>query len=209
MRLVVLLLLSIFTVAGQADEQAMQRFNHLSADPELRAQAYSAAQERIRFCVHCHGVDGNSTRERIPNLAAQNPVYLFNSFEKFASGERTDYVMSELAKVLTLEDRVNIAIYFEQQKVKPHKLAVDPQLFERGQLLFAQTCVACHGSYAQGKEDMPRLAGQPATYVTKALTRFRDRDPSRAGSVMMAVAQNLSDQDISALAAYLQTLETP
>ena len=37
-----------------------------------------------------------------------------------------------------------------------------------------------------------------------ALTRFRDKDPSRAGSVMMSIAANFTDADIASLAAYLQ-----
>ena len=209
MRLIVLLFTSCLAFAAHANQEALELFNRLNADPALRQQAYAAAQERIRFCVHCHGENGNSTRERIPNLAQQNPVYLFNSFEKFASGERTEYVMSQLAKNLTLEERVNIAIYFGQQRVLPHAEPVDEALRAQGEAMFARTCIACHGAQAQGKEDMPRLAGQPATYVRKALTRFRDKDPSRAGSVMMAVAEKFSDQEIAALAAYVQTLATP
>lgn len=209
MRVTVLLLSSLLAFAAHASEEAVERFNRLNADPALREQAYSAAQDRIRFCVHCHGENGNSKRERIPNLASQNPMYLFNSFEKFASGERTDYVMSQLAKNLTLEDRVNVAIYFGQQKVLPHAGPVDEALRRDGEAMFARTCVACHGAHAQGQEDMPRLAGQPSTYVRKALTRFRDKDPSRAGSVMMGVAEQLSDREIEALATYVQSLDTP
>lgn len=209
MRILAVVLSSCLAFAAQASEEAMERFTRLNADPALRQQAYAAAQERISFCVHCHGDNGNSKRQHIPNLAEQNPVYLFNSFEKFASGERSDYVMSQLAKNLTLEDRVNVAIYFGQQKVVAHAEPVDEALRAQGEAMFARTCVACHGAQAQGKEDMPRLAGQPAAYVRKALTRFRDKDPSRAGSLMMAVAENLSDQDIEALASYVQTLATP
>ena len=54
---------------------------------------------------------------------------------------------------------------------------------------------------------MPRLAGQPAEYVRKALTRFRDKDPSRAGSVMLTIADKFTDQEINALASFLQQLE--
>lgn len=209
MRSIVVLLSCLLAYTAQASEEAMERFTRISADPVLREQAYEAAQERIRFCVACHGRDGNSTRERIPNLAQQSPIYLFNTFEKFASGERVDYVMSKLAQVLTLEDRVNIAIYFGQQKVKPHAGAVDETLRAHGETIFARTCVACHGSQGQGRDDMPRLAGQPSTYVRKALTRFRDKDPSRLGSVMTAIAENFTDHDIQALATYVETLSTP
>jgi len=207
MRVLVLLLFSCVASLVQADEQALQRFNQLNADPLLRAQAYAAGQERIRFCGNCHGENGNSKRPHIPNLAEQNPVYLFNAFEKFASGERKDYVMSQLAPNLSLEDRVNVAIYFGQQKLLAHRGPVDAALRQQGEVLFKTICTGCHGVNAEGRDTTPRLAGQPAEYLRKALTRFRDKDPSRAGSVMMSIAADFSDAQIGALAVYLQQLQ--
>jgi cytochrome c553 len=207
LRILVLLLLSCFATQALANEQAMQRFNQLNADPALRQQAYAAGQERTRFCGNCHGENGNSKRPHIPNLAQQNPVYLFNAFEKFASGERKDFVMSKLAPNLSADDRVNIAIYFAQQKLVPHTAPVDSALLAQGEVKFKTICTACHGAQAEGRENTPRLAGQPDEYLRKALTRFRDKDPSRAGSVMTTIAADFSDQDIAALAAYLQQLQ--
>lgn len=114
--------------------------------------------------------------------------------------------MSKLAESLTLEDRVNVAVYFSQQKVVPSGPVQDVELHQQGQLLFQRTCMGCHGNHAQGMDTMPRLAGQPADYLRKALTRFRTNDPSRAGSIMFGVASKLSEADIEALAAYLSQL---
>lgn len=207
MRVLALVLFSCIALQAWANDAAMQRFNQLNDDPALRQQAYAAGQERIRFCGNCHGENGNSKRPHIPNLAEQNPVYLFNSFEKFASGERKDYVMSKLAPNLTQADRVNIAIYFGQQQLLPHRAEVDAAQQQQGKQMFETICTGCHGAKAQGRNDTPRLAGQPAEYLRKALTRFRDKDPSRAGSVMMSVAADFSDSQIAALAAYLQQLQ--
>lgn len=207
MRVLALVLIACLAGLAQASEEAMQRFNQLNGDPVLREQAYAAGQERIRFCGNCHGENGNSKRPHIPNLAEQNPVYLFNAFEKFASGERSDYVMSKLAPTLSLEDRVNVAIYFGQQKLLGHSEAVDEALRQQGEATFKTICTGCHGADATGRDNTPRLAGQPAEYLRKALTRFRDKDPSRAGSVMMTIAADFSDQEIAALATYLQQLQ--
>ena len=207
MRVLALVLIGCLAGLAQASEEAMQRFNQLNGDPLLRQQAYQAGQERIRFCGNCHGENGNSKRPHIPNLAEQNPVYLFNAFEKFASGERSDYVMSKLAPTLSLEDRVNVAIYFGQQKLLGHGEAVDEGLRQQGESKFKTICTGCHGADATGRDNSPRLAGQPAEYLRKALTRFRDKDPSRTGSVMMTIAADFSDQEIAALATYLQQLQ--
>ncbi|WP_417778009.1 c-type cytochrome [Stutzerimonas xanthomarina] len=207
MRLFCLLLLSCLVPFAHASEEAMERFQYLMEDAARRQQAYAAGQERALFCGYCHGETGNSKRPHIPNLASQNPIYLFHSFEKFSRGERVDFVMSKLAKNLTLEDRVNIAVFFSQQKVEPAATASDAALVQRGEALFQRTCTSCHGDHAQGKETMPRLAGQPDEYIRKALGRFRSNDPSRAGSVMIGVAGQLSEMDIEALAAYLTQLQ--
>ncbi|MDX1725760.1 MAG: c-type cytochrome [Pseudomonas sp.] len=207
MRALALVFFCCIASLAQASDEAMQRFTQLNADPVLREQAYAAGQERIRFCGNCHGENGNSKRPYIPNLAEQNPVYLFNAFEKFASGERKDYVMSQLAPNLTLEDRVNVAIYFGQQKLLAHSEPVDAALQQQGEVMFKTICTGCHGVNAEGRDNTPRLAGQPAEYLRKALTRFRDKDPSRAGSVMMSIAADFSDAQIGALAVYLQQLQ--
>ena len=209
MRIFACLLLSCFAALACANEneEAMKRFTYLMADEQRRQQAYEAGRERALFCGYCHGENGNSKRPHIPNLASQNPIYLFHAFEQFARGERIDYVMSNLAKNLTLEDRVNIAVYFSQQEVLPAATPGDKLLSRKGEALFKRTCVACHGEQGQGMETMPRLAGQPSEYIRKALTRFRSNDPSRAGSVMLGIASQLSDEDIESLASYLAQLQ--
>ncbi|MCY1521692.1 Cytochrome c4 [compost metagenome] len=202
-----LLLLACLASPAFAEDSALQRFNALMTDPQQREAAYAAGQERITLCGHCHGEDGNSKRDYIPNLAAQNPRYLFDAFEKYASGARSDYVMSRLASTLGLDERVNIAVYFSQQQVRPSAAASDEALRGEGAALFRQVCTACHGQQGLGREDTPRLAGQPGEYLRRTLTRYRDKDPRRAGSTMLGVAGGLSDRQIAAVAAYLQGLQ--
>lgn len=206
MRNPLLVLLLCFAPLASANEAALARFQLMMNDPVLRQQAYDSGLERVRFCGYCHGEDGNSKRDYIPNLAGQNPIYLFHAFDGFATGERTDFVMSKLAKQLSVDEQVDIAVYFSQQKVKPSAKSVDPQLRQQGERIFQGTCFACHGTRAEGKEDAPRLAGQPGEYVRRALTSFHDGDLRRASSVMMPIAQQLTATDIEAVAAYLEML---
>lgn len=201
----ILLMSSCLQYAQASDIQdAIQRLQRLQSDPELTQQAYAKGEERVTLCSYCHGKDGNSTRDDIPNLAEQNPQYLFTAFEKFATGERSDYVMSKLAKILTEEERVNIALYFGMQKVTK-KESERPDLAEQGKIRFLQ-CTACHGNEGMGGFDKPRLAGQRAAYIRHALNLFRSKDPRRAGSEMIPIATTLSDADIEALSHYLQGL---
>lgn len=206
MRSILFVLLSGLASFSFADQHPLQQLEALKADPAAQEAAYVAGHERISLCKHCHGEDGNSKRNYIPNLAEQNPIYLFNAFEKFANGERTDFVMSKLAGALSQEDRVNIALYYGQQKVVT-KPSDTPQLRAAGEAIFQRVCQSCHGAQGQGQQDMPRLAGQPAEYVTRTLKVFRSQDPSRAASVMLAITANMSDDEMLAVASYIQELE--
>jgi len=202
-------LLWVLLCAGAQASEMMDRLNALEKDPAARDRSYAAAQERILLCSKCHGEDGNSKRDYIPNLAGQNPQYLFDAFEKYVTRQRTDFVMNQAAKLLTIDDRVNIALYFSQQKVHPRLAAepLDKALVEQGAQRFGTVCATCHGPAAQGHDGIPRIAGQPRPYLSHALQRYRDKDPSRADSPMLGIAASLSDADIAALTAYLSQLQ--
>jgi cytochrome c553 len=74
---------------------------------------------------------------------------------------------------------------------------------ERGKTLYYQglpsagvpACASCHGDTAQGDENIPRLAGQHQYYLV-----------SRARIAMTLNVAHLSDDDIAAIAGYLETI---
>lgn len=200
-----LLALGVFAAplaTASSTNDAMARLEAIMADDARRQASYEAGHERIKFCGYCHGEDGNSKRDYIPNLAGQHPLYLFEQFEQFRDGTREDYVMTKLAQSLSLEERIHIAVYYSQQTAKARKVEA-PALASAGEKLFAQRCSSCHGESGQGFQNMPRLAGQPTEYMETALKRFKKMNPAAGSSPMTAIASGLSEQDIKALAAYM------
>lgn len=173
-----------------------------TADLERASQA---GRKAAFFCVNCHGEDGNSTYDNIPNLAGQNAVYLLNQIEKFADGRRQDEFMSGLIKVLKPDDRFNMAIYYAAQPVRP-AASRDAAQTARGAQLYERTCRSCHGQQGYGDEKIARLAGQQPVYLKKALEDYRAGAKLRKDPVMGSVAKRLKDEDITALAAYLSTI---
>ncbi|MFL9906276.1 c-type cytochrome [Paraburkholderia sp. RL17-337-BIB-A] len=70
------------------------------------------------------------------------------------------------------------------------------------------TCVACHGALGAGSEmGMPRLAGRNPEYLAHALSMFKAG--TRVSPQMQAVAQNLSDSDMRALAVFFSNQHPP
>lgn len=198
-----LIVLSMLPVVSQADtvEELQAEMARIQANPEALKSAVQMGEDRAVLCFSCHGKDGNSKRDYIPNLASQNATYLFNQFENFATGKRTDYVMSKLAKQLTGPERVAIALYFADRPVKEREepVAMSP----KGKQLYESVCFACHGQAAHGDHQYPRIAGQPYTYLEATLMKFLKKDPERAKSPMVAVVQNMSEQQLKDVASYL------
>lgn len=66
-------------------------------------------------------------------------------------------------------------------------------------------CIGCHGidGYRTAFPTVygvPKIAGQQAAYLVKALTEYKSGD--RAHPSMRAIASSLSDQDMADLAAF-------
>ena len=207
-----LVICSLWALQGQADlNQQYQILDDIQKNPEQLKDAAIKGKDRAGLCGRCHGEDGNSKRNFIPNLADQNAKYLVNQFEQFANGSRKNYVMSQLASTLTLEDRVNLAIYFSSQQAKPFvarkpKVIIQNEI-ELGRADFQDKCQMCHGEHAEGWAQLPRLASQPSEYLAKTLKKFKTGHRDRSKTPMTAIAKQLSDDQIKNISVYLSTLE--
>lgn len=164
---------------------------------------------RVRLCQYCHGKDGNSVKNDIPNLAQQNPVYLLTQFEYFRTDKRKNKVMNRLAKGLTEEERVNIALYFASQEVKPDMSSVNTNsgTYKRGAELYNGICVNCHGKKGAGERFMPRIASQKYSFLTKTLDAYKNKKGVRPDSPMVAVSAGLNESDIKAIATFVSEMK--
>lgn len=71
--------------------------------------------------------------------------------------------------------------------------------------LLAQPCQACHGADGNSTAAIyPRLAGQYADYLARALHEYRDG--GRVNPIMAVYVEKLSDEDIKNLAAYFSAM---
>ncbi len=199
----VLIFFSMTSSAGDLKAQ-YDRLAQVQANQAEYQIALQAGEERSTLCGYCHGKDGNSVKDDVPNLAGQNPEYLLHQFELFAAGTRKNYVMERLAKVVTEEERVNIALYYASLNVSVDTAA---QSSARGEEVYQGFCFACHGENGRGNKDMPRLAGQQKTFIEKTLRAFKDGKSYRDKSPMVAIMRKINDQDIPELAAYLSAMK--
>lgn len=212
--LLILLLSAQPAVTEEVDtDQAMQlrnmlekRIAEIGNNEKLKTSMAKEGRNRTVLCNTCHGADGMATQPLTPNLAGQNPVYIVDQFQRFGDGRRNDYLMSNLAKTFTLEDKIKIAVYYAEMDMK-RSGGGKPELMQEGQQIYKKVCVECHGDNGRGQEGYARLAGQRYDYVVKMLKEFRDRTGKRTNVWMTGVAIRLNDQDMEAVATYLANLK--
>ncbi|GGP23044.1 c-type cytochrome [Silvimonas iriomotensis] len=166
-----------------------------------------------KVCAACHGADGNSVIPANPSLAGQHPEYIYKQLTEFKSQKRKNPVMLGMAATLSDADMHNVAAYFSTQKAKEGG-ASDKVLIAAGEKIYrggiaaknVPACMACHGPGGAGiPVQYPRVAGQHSAYVITELNLFRSGERNN-GPMMNDIAARLSDQDIKAVAEYIQSL---
>jgi cytochrome c553 len=104
-----------------------------------------------------------------------------------------------------------IATYFSSQHPALGESG-DPALIDEGRKIYSSglpdkgvaACIACHGQHGEGAGQFPRLAGQHADYIEKQLLVFQRSEDRPRGAAMKAICINMSEQDIHAVAAFVE-----
>ena len=207
--LTVLILLFISPLqAEESIEDLVSMMSQKLGNYQVLNEAVIKGGLRVRLCQYCHGKDGNSVKDNIPNLAEQNPIYLLTQFEFFRTDKRKNKVMNELAKGLTAEERVNIALYYASQNVSYSKDSnINSGSYKQGKKVYNKICLNCHGARGKGQQSLPRIAGQKNSFLTATLSNYKNNRGVRPDSPMLAIASSLTDADIKAVATYISSLE--
>jgi cytochrome c553 len=174
-----------------------------------------AGQSKSTTCVACHGVDGNSVNPEWPSLAGQHPEYIVKQLKAFKSGTRQNALMSPMAAGLSDQDMDDLAAYFSSQTANGLEAAADK--VDAGQRLFRggdpehgiAACSSCHGPTGHGNPAAlyPSIRGQHSTYVEAQLKAYRSGTRQTDQNQMMrGVTQSMTDEQIAAVAAYVQGL---
>ena len=203
---ILLLLLVIFNAASFAESS-------------LDSQKFSKTQKIVKnVCMACHGMDGNSLNGKIaPKIAAQNARYLTIQLNKFKDGVRKNTLMQGIAAGLSAEDMDNLGIYFSEQKLQL-SAATSNGVGSMGEKIFragikdsgVPACASCHGPAGHGVPNLyPRLNAQHSDYILSQLNHFRvlEDKPGTVYAPMRAISVKLTEQEMKAVADYIQGLQ--
>jgi len=179
-------------------------------------------QGKIAYCENCHGVSARGFHGYypIPRLAGQQPEYLKNQLQAYIERRRTNNIMFNVAHVLDPAMLDALTTNLHNLDPKPLVGPAPKELLAAGKKIYDEglpnsdvpPCASCHGPEAKGDGQLPRLAGQLSDYLFNKLTNWtkeRGQDPKNpdASSIMQPIAHSLTEQQIKAVAAYVNTLE--
>jgi cytochrome c553 len=188
----------------------------VKADPAKGGSLYDTgdAARSLPACVSCHGAAGNSTIAANPKLAGQIPSYVHKQLVDFTGPDRNQAIMTTYAKMLTDDEKKNVAAYLGAQQQKAGA-AKNKDTLDLGKKIYrggiaekgVAACASCHGATGAGLPiQYPRLAGQHQDYTVAQLTNFRSG--ARKNSVpMTTLAKRMSDDEMKAVADYIAGLK--
>ncbi|MHC9084194.1 c-type cytochrome [Luteimonas sp. RIT-PG2_3] len=208
--------------------------NAVAALAKTKPGDAAAGATKAGTCAACHGLDGNPPAGLpYPRLAGQSERYVSQQLALFKGGQRTTGLaaaMVPFAMDLSAQDMRDLGAYFATQTSGagiaddtvitddgPYK---DLKFYQVGEKLYRSgdtargipACMACHGPSGSGNPGpaYPHVAGQEAAYVERRLQEYRAGTPeahdARLFHIMATVSKSLTDQEITALASYLQGL---
>jgi cytochrome c553 len=176
-----------------------------------------AGEAKAAVCAACHGPGGKSAMPDWPKLAGQGSTYTYGQLKHFKAGDRKNPVMAGQAAALSDADMKDLSAYFAAQAPAPgvaskDAVAIAEPLYRAGDPVRSiPACLACHGPTGAGNAAAayPRLGGQHSAYLATQLKAYRsgERKAGANGQMMSAVAAKLTDQEIEALASYLNGLQ--
>jgi cytochrome c553 len=171
----------------------------------VASPAFSQTPERARQCVACHGEQGISSTPTIPSLAGQPKLFLENQLVLIREGIRDIPTMKGQLDGLDDAALSSLAGYFSALPAPtPTDTHIDKKRFERGRDLANTTrCNTCHLPNYSGREQVPRLSGQPEQFLFEAMKQFRDSPGPGRDTTMSAAVFGMKDDALADLAYFL------
>jgi len=171
------------------------------ADGEGGAPVGDPAQGRkaAGMCRTCHGLDGIARIPIAPHIGGESAGYLAAQLRAFRSGDRVHEMMSIVSASLSDRAIADLAAWYGS--LAAQATPPDDHAGRDG----PDECTACHGVDGLAQVgDAPNLAGETDMYIIAQLQSFRIG--KRRHAVMNAVAEDLTDDDIQALADWYSAI---
>ena len=188
-------------------------------DPKATENVVNRA---IHVCNKCHGEGGISTDPKVPSLAAQQVAYLVEQ-QKLFRDEKRNEISSEaymwgISALLDDATIQGLSDYYACPGGAAWQARIAADAWRRARRSTSRrievakgkfkSCADCHGEQGEGATAIPRVAGQNAQYMLSQLQKSFRTAARPSAKVMTPVSHSLSKEDMAAVTAYMQAMNT-
>jgi cytochrome c553 len=171
--------------------------------------------EVYEVCSACHLPEGwGSAEGTFPQLAGQHRHVLIKQLADIRARNRDNPTMYPFA----LPDQIggpqsiaDVTAYIAKLPMNPANGVGPGTDLARGEQLYKDNCVKCHGDRAQGNEEkyFPRIQGQHYKYMVRQFEWIRDGKRRNANPDMVKQIKEFSNKDVEAVIDYVSRIKPP
>lgn len=179
------------------------------ASVQFTAQAANidAGRDAFESCRGCHSAPGYSNvypTYYVPKIGGQVSAYTAAALTAYKQSSRPHGTMMANTYDLSEQKIEDIAAYLATVTDGSTKANANGGDAANGKNL-AAACMACHNDDTNDGAANPRLAGQHANYLEKAMQEYQSG--ARKNALMQSMLQGLSNDEIKDIAAYFTSLK--
>jgi cytochrome c553 len=195
-----------------------------ASDPSAAAQEVEKALQlkpdlengRVVYltCAVCHAPEGWGTPDGdYPQVAGQLYGVIIKQMADIRARNRDTPTMLPFTMLenLSLQEIADVAAYVSQLPMNPENTVGPGTDLARGERLYREHCVECHGARGEGiaEDHMPRIQGQHYPYLVRQFDWIRSGKRRNADAEMVKQIEGFSDRDVSAIMDYTSRLSPP
>jgi len=213
---------------GEQDEATKILFDlkkKMPNDPKLKEKVRKDGIAVYEVCSACHTTEGWGTKDgTFPQLAGQHDTVIIKQLADIRAGNRDNPTMYPFALPKEIKNAAPevgggpyaiavVANYIANLPMNPDngKAPAGEADLKRGEKLFKENCVRCHGEHGEGSEMKfyPKIQGQHYLYMLRQFEWIRDGKRRNANPDMVKQIKNFTDQDMKDVIGYVASIPVP
>ena len=178
-----------------------------SVHMSVQAVDIEAGREAFETCRGCHSAAGYSNAYPtyyVPKIGGQTVAYTISALKAYKQSNRSHRTMMANSFDMSEETMENIAVYLAGDTNGSKSSRNNHGDITKGKVL-AKSCMSCHNDDNSAEAINPRLSGQHANYLEKAMQDYQTG--KRKNSLMQSMVEKLSDEDLHNISAYFSSLQ--
>ena len=176
---------------------------------------YNRGLELYRICAKCHNKQGWGRRDgSFPQISGQHYNVLIKQLVDMRENNRENPSMQHFVMPEVLGDAqalADLSYYISKLLMTPANGKGRGKLQARGEELYMDKCIGCHGDHGEGDNEkfFPRIQGQHYRYMLRQFKWIKAGERLNAHPDMQIRIENFTIEDSKAVVDYISRLKPP